>query len=249
MNRMLDEICHSVAAAPLPAPSGLETHRLSLADGAVVHVRTLTLDGRKPAHPADFETLLCPEERQRADRFLRPVHRAEYVAAHGLLRRMLGELLDIDPAALVFATPPGGGKPFLAEPSVAGLDINLSHTTGMVACAVAFGGVVGVDVEWRDRRVGIGVIRQVLTDDECRWVQSLPDSEQDIGFLRLWTLKEAVAKALGQGLSLSFSSVSVQPDPPRLLFLPPDGVTAWQLRQWRTASGHVAAVACHPRAG
>ncbi len=230
-------------------PSGIEAHRLSLAEGAVVHIRTLALDGLEPAHLADFAAVLCPEERQRADRYLRPVHSAEYVAAHGLLRRMLGELLDIDPAALVFATSPGGGKPFLAEPQVVGLDINLSHTTGMVACAVAFGGVVGVDVEWRERRVGSDVVRHVLTEDESHWLQGLPDSEQDVGFLRLWTLKEAVAKALGQGLSLSFNSFSVRPDPPRLLFLPPEGVTAWHLEQWHTASGHVAAVACHPRGG
>ncbi len=159
------------------------------------------------------------DERSRAGRFHRSEDRAAFIAAHALLRVLLTACAGRGapaPKEWRFAFGPRG-KPCLREGS-APLHFNLSHAEGLVVCVVAKERDVGVDVEPADRNIDWrAMARRVLTAAELRIVETCAPVHQSQAFLRLWTLKEALGKAVGEGLALSFTDVGFDLDPPRLV--------------------------------
>lgn len=170
----------------------------ALADN--VHIHLLQADGYVSA---EAEHILSPEERQRARAFRFPKDRDLYVAAHVFLRRILSRYAPINPTQWQFKHN-AYGKPAIANPGYDWLQFNLSHTQGMVACAVARGRAVGVDVENIKRPDDLPALCQyVLTPREASDVLSKPfPSRQTERFFTYWTLKEAYIKARGMGLQL-----------------------------------------------
>ncbi|MBB6251865.1 4'-phosphopantetheinyl transferase family protein [Nitrospirillum iridis] len=176
-------------------------------------LRTLPLALLDEAAYGRLWGLLDGAEQARALRFVFERNRREYVAAHGLARLWLGRLLDRSPAALTFAPVTPQGKPGLVD-GPADLDFNLSHTDGLVACAVTWapGTRVGVDVEVADRAVGADVATAMFAAEELAWLDSRPAGRGGRDVIAFWTLKEAYIKALGQGLSLPTDSFAILPD-------------------------------------
>ena len=58
---------------------------------------------------------------------------------------------------------------------------------------------VGVDVEWLDRRINLGIADRYFAPSEVAYLQGVPLEERRSVFLRFWTLKESSVKALGTG--------------------------------------------------
>ena len=146
--------------------------------------------------------LLSSDERARCARFAFARDRRDFAAAHALLRTRLSHYADIAPAAWTFDALPDG-KPFIVsssgEPT---LSFNLSHTHGFVACAIAGGGEVGIDVESVDRALdGRTIAARYFSKAESDWLDACDARERAIRFIELWTLKEAYIKAIGRGLS------------------------------------------------
>ena len=86
-----------------------------------------------------------------------------------------------------------------------GTQFSLSHTKGLVACAVS-DRAVGVDVE-HERPCHEALARRFFTREEQRFLQA--SSAPDRDFTMLWTLKESYVKALGLGLRQPLNSFSV----------------------------------------
>jgi 4'-phosphopantetheinyl transferase len=158
-----------------------------------------------PDDVAALEPGLGPDERDRAARFVFPADRRDYVAAHALLRRVLSRHGPHPPDAWAFDGAEGGKPAIVAgqagEPA---LRFNLSHARGVVACAVARGADVGIDVEpvgprerARDPRRGTD---EILAAAELAALQALPAGERPARFTELWVLREAWVK--GRGASL-----------------------------------------------
>lgn len=165
-----------------------------------VHIHLLQPDGYVGA---EAEHILSPEEHQRAQAFRFPKDRDLYVAAHVFLRRVLSRYAPVNSAQWQF-NHNAYGKPAIANPGYDWLQFNLSHTQGMVACAVARGRAVGVDVENIKRPSDLPALCQyVLTPLEANDVLSAPcPNAQADRFFTYWTLKEAYIKARGMGLQL-----------------------------------------------
>jgi 4'-phosphopantetheinyl transferase len=90
------------------------------------------------------------------------------------------------------------GRPYLAHRGSQGsVDLNLAHCRGHVVLALSRDRAVGVDVE--PLREPCGVADRFFSQPERVWV-----AEQGLGraraFTRLWTIKEACAKADGAGM-------------------------------------------------
>lgn len=148
----------------------------------------------------DPETLLDPAERSQAGRFLKQEDGARYRAAHGLLRLLLGAATGRDAAALQFSRRPHG-KPFLLDAGP--LDFNLSHGGGWVAVAMSSSGRIGVDVEAdRPRYFWEEIAASFLAPGE------IPRAGK-IGFLKIWTAKEAALKAHGAGFAIAPETVTI----------------------------------------
>lgn len=143
-----------------------------------------------------YGRLLTGVERRRADAFLTPALRADFIAAHVLVRLCAAKLLDRAADSLVLEQHcPGCGSDEHGRPGLAGLPqvyVSLSHTTGVVAAAVGHE-PVGVDVERRALPDSVrGAGDRVLSAAERAAMREHADP--DAYFLRQWVRKECFVK-------------------------------------------------------
>ncbi|KEJ95569.1 4'-phosphopantetheinyl transferase [Pseudosulfitobacter pseudonitzschiae] len=184
--------------------------------------------------------LLSPDECARADRFVKERDAALYVAARSRLRRILAAETGQAPADLMFDYGPQG-KPALHG----GPAFNLSHAGGMAALAICDTGPLGIDIE-KIRPVEKEVATRFFSASENTALASLAPDEWLNGFYRCWTRKEAVIKAVGQGLSMPLDSfdVTLTPDVPAALTRIAGGVANdWHLTALDAGPGFMAALA------
>lgn len=176
-------------------PGACDVWQIDL-DGAVADARTLSLLGE--------------EERQRAGRFHRRIHRQRFAACHAALRILLGRYLDVPAAELVFDAD-RWGRPRLSQSSGAdALDFNLSHSEGIATVAVALNGPVGMDVEVRRPAPdAIALAERYFTAEERVELRAQESSGLADAFLTCWTRKEAILKGIGVGLTVDPASIEV----------------------------------------
>jgi 4'-phosphopantetheinyl transferase len=194
--------------------------------------------------------LLCPSEREQAERFTSDRRRREYVFAHGLVRAALSRFApEVAPTAWLFERD-RYGRPFISYPrSAERLHFSLSHTDGFVACVVSSCERVGIDVEATDRPVShLEIARTFFSAAEHTDLISLPPAQQIDRFFDLWTLKEAYAKARGLGFRLPLNEFSIHVGPGgerRITFSRDcgDDPESWCLSQFCPSPRHRLAVA------
>jgi 4'-phosphopantetheinyl transferase len=176
------------------------------ADGA--HVWAIRLDSDVEPCAERLECL-SDDERRRADLYRLDAPRRRFIAARGALRRLLGGYLDM-PAARVSLAYNRFGKPLLGEPSACSLRFNLAHTSDLALVVVTRGCDVGVDIE-RLRAVSHleSIARRYLHPAEADAILAAPPELRYETFLRCWTAKEAVIKAVGTGLTDSLGAFRV----------------------------------------
>lgn len=227
--------------------------RLELSGGVDVWRGSLARDA---AELTALAGLLDPAERERAARFVFPVHSVRFTAGRGLLRRVLSRYLGCSPESLIFEYG-SQGKPALGSTvatEAPPLSFNLSHCDDLLVIAVTRGRQVGVDVE-REREDGLdtaGIAERFFSPFERRALDQLAPADRRRGFFSCWTRKEAFIKALGQGLSIPLDAfdVSVDPDGPvRLLShrLPDEpAASSWSMHALPAAPGFSATLAVVP---
>lgn len=204
-----------------------------------VDIFALDLDDIGAAAWPRLHALLDESEQARAARFVFEPDRHAYIAAHALLRRALSARVDVAPRDWRFATA-ARGKPYLiATPR--DLRFSLSHTRGMTAVAVVEGYEIGVDVEEpRGAREPLKLAARFFAADETAALRAIDDeAAQREAFLRIWTMKEAVIKATGQGLACALDSFSVALEPLAVAFHNGDDAQ-WSFGHWRRNGFHVA---------
>ncbi|MGN0785164.1 MAG: 4'-phosphopantetheinyl transferase family protein [Candidatus Aphodomorpha sp.] len=105
------------------------------------------------------------------------------------------------------------GKPYIlpAEEDPCPPHFSLTHTRGLLACAVA-DVPVGLDAEAADRAVSPLLARRILSEPEQAAYAVLP-GEQRSGFLLLsWVVKEAHLKRTGEGVSGNMARLTATAD-------------------------------------
>jgi len=156
-------------------------------------------------HLARAAERLSSDEQDRARRFAFEKDRRSYIAAHWLLRSALSQYLPVEPSAWEFTRSLFGKPAISGPPQGRRIAFNLSHSPGMVACAVTKTGEVGVDVETVRPREFLKLAERFFAPGEFQELKRLPEHERARAFFRFWTLKEAYVKARGRGLSLDLS--------------------------------------------
>ncbi|QEL20328.1 4'-phosphopantetheinyl transferase [Limnoglobus roseus] len=185
---------------------------------------------------------LTPDERERANRYKVARPREQFVTARGRLRQILAAYLGVSPAAVELVSEPDG-KPILRGVN---LPFNVSHSGDLGLIAVA-DRRVGVDVEQlRDVPNAAGLVERFFGPEEREQFARLPAELQLPGFLRGWTCKEALLKAVGTGIQ-NVNKCVVDLDPRRapavIRFDHAAEIGRWQLGTWSPVVGYVAAVA------
>jgi 4'-phosphopantetheinyl transferase len=145
--------------------------------------------------------LLDEEELKSHSELANPEHRREYLVSRAFLRDVLSHYAEAEPQQIEFERN-ASGKPAIKS-AAASLDLqfNLSHSAGLIACAVTRAGAIGVDVEsFSDDAGMLSVADHYFSPRELKRLRDQPAEQQPEQFCRTWTLKEAYIKARGQGL-------------------------------------------------
>lgn len=172
----------------------------------VIHVDLAPHEAREAAGFAWLDAA----ERSRSDRFQHAPARGHFVLCRAALRALLCEHLCCGNEQLSFRTA-DGGKPFaLVDGRPVRVAFNVSHSGQHGLIALAPTGRVGVDVEeYLQHRKLDELIEAVFGPNERAELAATSGDVRLRLFFRLWTLKEAVTKALGTGLSLDVSEFEI----------------------------------------
>ena len=189
------------------------------------------------------------EEKNRASRYLLPKDCGRFIVCRGILRRLLGDFLRIDPAWIQFRYS-ASGKPALA--GIADeemIHFNLAYSHHQVVFVFTLGHQIGVDIEYvqeipaRDR-----IAQKFFSENENAIFHSLPEHQKTKAFFNCWTRKEAFIKAISDNHSYSPDTfdVSLAPgEPVRLLRLEADSREAsqWAIQPLTLAANYTGAFA------
>jgi 4'-phosphopantetheinyl transferase len=191
-----------------------------------------------PTRPAalaadELRLVWCPEQ---------PAQGARRARVDRLLRSVLAPLLDLPPDQLRFGREEKG-RPFLRHEGAP--DFNLSDTAGGTLVALCAHGRIGADLERLDRQLPVARLAQrYFAPAEISALKALDQESARIGFLRLWTAKEASCKATGTGIFgwLPRWQFEVGGEQPRLLQAPAEAGDAsrWQFFRVTPSPEHTA---------
>lgn len=161
---------------------------------------------------------------------------------------MLGEGTRLGPHS-DDGIPTAGHRPHASR-----VRFSFSRADGIAACAVSSGDPVGVAID-SVRRIGpdpIGVSASICSSEERAALVATPPIGRPWRLLVMWTLKEAIAKAIGVGLRFPLQYITVgdcgSVSTRVLDALVGDGSSDWRFATWRPTPLHVVAVAvrCAP---
>lgn len=163
--------------------------------------------------PAEALALLTQDEQATLSRARARSRQLELLYGRAQLRRILAEAVGARAQAIEFGSTPHG-KPEARIPGGPALPaFNVSHAAGLWAIALAEPGrQVGLDVEVADPGLAgevLAIARSQFAPAEYHQLLALPEAARQACFLRQWTLKEAMLKALGGGLSLAPDGLDV----------------------------------------
>jgi 4'-phosphopantetheinyl transferase len=149
---------------------------------------------------AVYRSVLSPDERERADRFRFMIDHDRCIVGRGGLRQILSWYCNEDPANVQFEIG-SHGKPSLRQLS-SDIHFNMSHAGDYVMIGVTEGAECGVDVEQHSQLSEQEIAERFFCRREVEWMKI-----NEFGFTRLWTMKEAIVKAVGRGLSIPLNDV------------------------------------------
>lgn len=153
--------------------------------------------------------MLDATELERVAAISDPDTRAQHAIGRALVRLAAADACGCDPAD-VRVTVSESGKPTL--PELPGLHVNVAHAHRAVVVASTSGGPIGVDIEHpaatvpQPRRLA----QRLFASDEASTLSALPEDLLVDRFASVWTIKEAVGKALGVGIIPALEHVVVE---------------------------------------
>ena len=168
-------------------------------------------------HRAALDGVLTPDERAHVDGI--GDGRATARLSRGLLRLALARYLDLPPAEIEIdrSCPECGrphGRPRLRRrpgPAMEAIEFSVSHGGDLLVLAFTETPPVGVDVEpiGGQEDVSAELLDFTLTTTERQRLREVPAPQRRQIFLRHWTGKEAILKALGVGLDVEPQAVTL----------------------------------------
>ena len=210
------------------------TAHTASADEIHVWIRAATSDPEQ-------SRVLSTAERERAERIVSVAKRAQFVTGRALARKVLGEMLGVDPQEVPIVRSESG-KPALGGRSA--LNFSLSHSDEIVLLAVAHGVRMAVDVEMIRQSAPITALAsRSFSAEERDLLSDAPERERRRTFYDIWTCKEAYMKANGRGIFSQMQQVSVDPRAGRVVRgVAGDSPERWRLEGLDVPSTHRASV-------
>jgi phosphopantetheinyl transferase len=139
---------------------------------------------------------LNEEEKNKAFRMIK--HAAERsVVCRSICKKILSEHLKVDIEKISFNYGKNG-KPYLLQ-NEKNLHFNISHSKGLAVLGICYDSPIGIDVEFIDEKCNIFPLMDFfMYEDEKKWTLETDTLNR---FFIIWTLKEAILKKTGIGIS------------------------------------------------
>lgn len=197
----------------------------------------------------EYARMMSVDERARHQRFHFEKDRHQFLVSRALVRTMLSRYTFTMPADIRFLTNEYGRPEVIADGEVSPVRFNLSHTDGLIVCAVVQRFDIGVDVEDMNRKgATVKIANRFFSPQEVSDFNQLADPCKRPRFFDYWTLKESYIKARGMGLSIPLDQFSFHlPENDRILvsFDPRlnDDPAQWRFWTFRPTGRHKASLA------
>jgi 4'-phosphopantetheinyl transferase len=177
-----------------------------------------------------FLATLSEQEKLRTERFHFPLHRRRFIAARGRLRQVLSYYQHIKPEAVNFLYQERG-KPYLEDLT---LQFNVSHSNDLAVYALIKNHPIGVDIEKIENKFSEGVARRYFHPEEYTRLIALPMEAHAAEFYRIWARKEALIKALGEGLHFTLNSFSIAQSRQKVILNLENNKSSWLVEDFIT---------------
>lgn len=161
------------------------------------------------------------------------------------LRDVLGIYLGI-PGSEVGLVDGEFGRPELDQRHSTALGFNWSHSGDFALIAIGRHCTPGIDIErLRDRPRALAIAERYFCKEEFDGLTSMSEETRSAEFLRLWTAKEAVLKALGRGIAFGLDRLHVTSITGQLVlrWIDEEDVSRWQLQRLDVGADYVGALA------
>lgn len=172
----------------------------------VVHVDLVN----QPSHEAHALKWLNSVERARANRYKSTIARRRFVLCRATLRSKLCDRLGLPNSELSFNDVHNEKPEAFVMNTAIDCEFNVSHSFDHGLIAFSNRGRIGADIEERILRQDLqGEIRKVFSSHEQQILKQTEPNHQVDMFFRLWTVKEALIKATGDGFRLDTATFTL----------------------------------------
>ena len=86
------------------------------------------------------------------------------------------------------------------------IDFNISHSGKYIICAISRETKLGIDIELKK---GINFAHFKTEMTKKQWAEIFASENPNLMFLKYWTIKESVSKAIGLGLEIPLSEIFI----------------------------------------
>jgi 4'-phosphopantetheinyl transferase len=186
-----------------------------------------------------FLATLMPAEKERGGKYFQLKDRQRFILSRGAQRYILGRYLNQAAAQVAFALG-NNKKPFLVTDGRSAIQYNITHAGDWILLAVS-SEAVGIDVEFVDKEFQFNdILEEHFSQAEIAFIEQNNPAEN---FYLLWTRKEALLKATGQGLG---EHLKVTPSLNGIHSLSPQLLCAdktWQVSSFNLPGGYTGSIA------
>ena len=155
---------------------------------------------------------LDEDETTRWQRFRHPRPKRQFVLCRSALRALLCERIGCSNGDLRVVAGDHGKPHAMVRGAPARVGFSVSHSGEHGMIALSREARVGVDVEVRRTRHDVGGrIATAFSEAEQTALATAEGDDKTTLFFRLWTLREALIKALGTGFSIDTSLFKIPP--------------------------------------
>jgi len=163
-------------------------------------VHLFKIDIRVNDGTLNFNSILSTEELDKSTRFFRKEDKERYLIRKYFLRILLSKFVDQQPAEIEFQYGINK-KPFLNY-----LNFNISHAKNSILIGISLE-PVGVDLEYLDPSFNFqDILIPCFHPEEIAFITNGFDAAAN--FYTIWTRKEALLKATGEGLTDDLNQIS-----------------------------------------
>ena len=166
-----------------------------------VHIWIVSLSNKHITQES-LKRTLSYSELKKIDEFNSISERERYLYYRGILRQILSKYMELEPEKVILSIS-DKGKPYIKNSE---LKFNISHKNDLAVIALGTKCEIGVDIEYLRNEIDYyKIVKRFFTPEEVEKFNNFRPFYQRELFFRIWTMKEAIVKALGKDIVYYFN--------------------------------------------